>query len=139
MKVICDLRSEFPISNFFFRLLYSNCLIGNSLRRSHITFKHSCASEVLCVARVRAKNRGVCLQGFTSLPLPLLPPFPFVLFPQFSRNQNLRWHATHSTLLARERLLRRLEFYYCVMLKESLHDSFIQGWRLICQISACKF
>ena len=23
---------------FFFRLLYSNCLIGNSLRRSHITF-----------------------------------------------------------------------------------------------------
>ena len=39
-------------------------------------------------------------------PLPAL--FPFLLSPQFSRDQNLRSHVTYSTSLARERLLRRL-------------------------------
>ena len=40
----------------------------------------------------------------------LAPPcsFPFLLSPKFSRDQNLRSHATDSTSLARELLLRRL-------------------------------
>ena len=34
--------------------------------------------------------------------------FPFLLSPRYSRDQNLRSHATHGTSLARERLLRML-------------------------------
>ena len=49
---------------------------------------------------------------------PLPAPFPFLLSPQFSRDQNLRSHATHSTSLARVHLLRRLVFFSLVFFCE---------------------
>ena len=84
--------------------------LKSSLRskRSRTKCYVSRASEDSGRAKKGKEQEGVGQRGFPSLFHPLPAPFPFLLSPQFSRDRNLRSHATHSNLLARERLLRRL-------------------------------
>ena len=55
-------------------------------------------------ARAGGGGGGGLPVSVPTLPLPF-PTFPFLLSPQFSRDQNLRSHATHSTILFLQSLL----------------------------------